>query len=84
MSVTVVRTPPLRVSPAAGEAIDSWLERIAHRCRVTWQELRITQGGVIPSGSDADRWMGSLTVEQCTALNLFTGMDPLALRAMTL
>ena len=45
MSVTVVRTPPLRVSPAAGEAIDSWLERIAHRCRVTWQELRITQGG---------------------------------------
>ena len=84
MSVTVVRTSPLRVSPAAGEAIDSWLERIAHRCNVTWQELRITQGGVLPAGSDADRWIGCLTAEQCTALNLFTGIDPVALRAMTL
>lgn len=84
MSVTVVRTPPLRVTPAAGEAIDSWLERIAHRCNVTWRELRVTQGGVIPAGSDADRWIGCLNTEQRAALNLFTGIDPVALRAMTL
>lgn len=84
MSVTVIRTPPLRVTPAAGEAIDSWLERIAHRCNVTWQELRITQGGLIPAGAQADPWIGRLTAEQCTALNLFTGIDPVALRAMTL
>lgn len=79
-----MRTPPLRVTPAAGEAIDSWLERIAHRCNVTWRELRVTQGGVIPAGSDADRWIGCLTTEQRAALNLFTGIDPVALRAMTL
>lgn len=84
MSVTVIRTPPLRVTPAAGEAIDSWLERIAHRCNVTWQELRITQGGLIPAGAQADPWIGRLTAEQCTALSLFTGTDPIALRAMTL
>ncbi len=84
MSVTVIRTPPLRVTPAAGEAIDSWLERIAHRCNVTWQELRITQGGVIPAGAQADPWIGRLTAEQCIALSLFTGTDPIALRAMTL
>ena len=84
MSVTVIRTPPLRVTPAAGEAIDSWLERIAHRCNVTWQELRITQGGLIPAGAQADPWIGRLTAEQCTALNLFTGIDRVALRAMTL
>ena len=47
-------TAPAR-HPAAGEAIDSWLERIAHRCNVTWQGSCGSQGGVIPAGSDADR-----------------------------
>jgi hypothetical protein len=84
MSVIVVRTLPLRVTPAAGEAIDSWLERIAHRSNVTWQELRITQGRVIPAKTYADRWTGRLTAQQCTTLSMVTGVDPDALRSMTL
>ena len=84
MGVTVVRTLPLRVAPAPGEAIDSWLERIAHRCNVTWQELRIAQGRVIPAKTYADRWTGRLTAQQCTTLSMVTGVDPDALRAMTL
>ncbi len=82
MGVTVVRTLPLRVAPAPGEAIDSWLERIAHRCNVTWQELRITQGRVIPAKTYADSWTGRLTAQQCTILSMVTGVDPDALRSI--
>lgn len=35
-----IRTLPLRPEPIAGEAIDSWLEILAHRYDVTWSEFR--------------------------------------------
>lgn len=78
------RTLPLRVEPYPGEAIDSWLDFIAHRSNVTWGELRTALGGVVPAGPNPDRWIGHLNQEQATAISLASGIDPSCLRAMTL
>ena len=37
--MTPVRTLPIRVPPLPGEAIDSWLEAIAHRTDTTFVDL---------------------------------------------
>ena len=61
MATVAVRTLPLRVAPVAGEAIDSWLEATAHRCSVTWAELRAALGPVLPATVYPDEWIGRLT-----------------------
>ena len=84
MATVAVRTLPLRVAPVAGESIDSWLEATAHRCNVTWADLRAALGSALPASGYPDQWVGRLTDVQCSVVSTATGVDPAALRAMTL
>lgn len=78
------RTLPLRVEPLPGEAIDSWLECVARRSNVTWGELRVALGGVLPAGPNPDRWIGCLNQEQLRTISFASGLDQVALQSMTL
>lgn len=39
-----LRTLPIRVAPLPGEALDSWLETLAHRSMVSFREILIALG----------------------------------------
>lgn len=80
----MVRTLPLRLAPVAGEAIDSWLEALAHRCEVTWSEFRAALGLVLPPYRRPDRWLGHLTEVQLRVIGGSTGVDAPTLKSMTL
>jgi hypothetical protein len=79
-----VRTLPLRPEPIAGEAIDSWLEFLAHRYDVTWSEFRRALGSVLPKDRYPDRWVFRLTDDQLRVISESTGVQPVKLKAMTL
>lgn len=79
-----VRTLPLRPEPIAGEAIDSWLEFLAHRYDVTWSEFRRALGSVLPKDRYPDRWVFRLTDDQLRVIGESTGVQPVKLKAMTL
>ena len=55
--MTPVRTLPIRVAPLPGEAIDSWLEAIAHRTGTAFVEL---DAALRPDDTVAERVRGSL------------------------
>lgn len=79
-----VRTLPLRPEPIAGEAIDSWLELLAHRYEVTWSEFRRALGSVLPKDKYPDRWVLRLTHDQLRVISDSTGVHTGTLKAMTL
>jgi len=79
-----VRSLPLRLEPIAGEAIDSWLESLAHRYEVTWSEFRQALGSVLPKDRYPDRWVFRLTDDQVRVISESTGVRPAKLKAMTL
>lgn len=43
-----IRTLPIRLVPIEGEALDSWLEALAHRCDVRWRDILTAVG--LPAG----------------------------------
>lgn len=43
-----IRTLPIRLAPTEGEALDSWLEALAHRCDVRWRDIMAAVG--LPAG----------------------------------
>ncbi|WP_293002609.1 TniQ family protein [Mycobacterium sp.] len=43
-----IRTLPIRLAPTEGEALDSWLEALAHRCDVRWRDILTAVG--LPAG----------------------------------
>ncbi len=78
------RRIPINVDPADGEALDSWLEALAHRTQTSWGEL-LTAVGLQPSTVHwIPRWMLNLTPEQSRTLSVATAHDPAVLPAMTL
>ena len=90
MIATAVRTPdsptfrtlPLRVAPLPGEAIDSWLEAVAHRHQVRFADvLRLC--GISRHARNA-AWWRSLTGEEALRIATITGTEPARVRAMTL
>ena len=40
--------PAVRLAPTEGEALDSWLEALAHRCDVRWRDIMAAVG--LPAG----------------------------------
>jgi hypothetical protein len=46
--MTQIRTLPIRLAPVDGEALDSWLEALAHRSGVTWGDI-VAAVGVPPA-----------------------------------
>ncbi|WP_432190136.1 TniQ family protein [Streptomyces sp. Tue6028] len=71
---------PLWVSPAAGEALDSWLEAYGRRLAVTGGQFARF---VDPSCGDPRSMVRMLTDAERGALSWHTGLTPAALDAMT-
>ncbi len=46
--MTAVRTLPIRLPPVAGEALDSWLEALAHRNATAFGDL-LSAVGLTPT-----------------------------------
>lgn len=77
-----VRTLPLRVTPLPGEAIDSWLEAVAHRHQVRFADI-LRLCGITRHARNA-AWWRSLTGEETLRIATITGTEPARVRAMTL
>lgn len=83
------RTLPIRLSPLQGEALDSWLEAVAHRLAIPLNDLMQALG--LPGGAHrrskrpgtADRTIALLSAEAC-AIAAATGQCEGRVHAMTL
>lgn len=79
-----VRTLPIRVAPADGEAIDSWLEAIAHRTYTAFGDL-LTAVGLSPSnGMGTTAWIVRLNPDEVSTISAATGIANDTLETMTL
>ena len=81
--MSAVRTLPIRVPPLPGEAIDSWLEAIAHRTQTAWDDLLAAVALHLPNNS-VNRWVIQLTADEAAAIGTATGVAPSTVHAMTL
>lgn len=84
--MSTVRTLPIRLKPVPGEAIDSWLEALAHRNHAVHADLlaavRPGTGQRHPSIQNA--WIVRLPAQEMQAVSAATGIDQAAITAMTL
>jgi hypothetical protein len=78
-----VRTLPIRVSPVRGEAIDSWLEFLAHRNHTAWADLSPAVG-LDPPNSAPNGWVVQLRAGERAAISAATGVAGATLDRMTL
>jgi hypothetical protein len=76
------RALPLRVAPLSGEALDSWLEAIAHRYAIPLGDM-LSRCGIRPS-ERTSRWMVSLNRDELGYISRVSGVDIEVVRAMTL
>jgi hypothetical protein len=88
--VTLARTFPIRLAPLPGEALDSWLEALAHRLSVRLGDVLDDLGlaarvkrGVRESAVPTD-WTIALRDEEADRIAHATGADPQQLHDMTL
>jgi hypothetical protein len=84
--VAMNRTLPIRVAPAEGEALDSYLEALAHRSGAAWGDLIVAVGlGGPPMrpGKGIYDWLVRLTESQTLALSHATGVDASCIESMT-
>lgn len=75
--MTEIRRIPITVPPMAGEAIDSWLETLAHRTQTAWVDLT----GAVGRPRDA---ITRLSPQEAEDLSAATGVAVDQLHAMTL
>lgn len=80
-----MRTLPIRVAPIDGEALDSWLEALAHRNQTCFGDV-LTAVGLGAYGVDrrTSAWSVSLTPHEAAAITTITGVQLSSLKAMTL
>lgn len=88
--MTPVRTFPIRLAPLPGEALDSWLEALAHRLNVRLGDVLGDLGlaapfqhGVREPAVPTD-WTIALREEEAARIAHATGTDPQQLHDMTL
>lgn len=82
--MTLVRTLPIRLPPVSGEALDSWLEAIAHRNATAFADL-LTAVGLKPfEGTATTSWIVTLRPAEAAAISATTGLTAEALGTMTL
>lgn len=83
-----VRAFPIRLPPVAGEALDSWLEALAHRMHAYLCDLLAGVGLANPNiGGQADRaqaWTVLLGPRQAAGIAAATGVPQPEIEAMTL
>lgn len=82
--MNIARTLPIRIVPLDGEAIDSWLEAIAHRTHTAFGDL-LTAVGLSPhNGMGTTAWIVRLNPDEVATISAATGIGPDALETMTL
>jgi TniQ len=88
--VTFPRTFPIRLAPLPGEALDSWLEALAHRLNVRLGDVlgdlglaARSKNGIRELAVPAD-WTIALRAEEAARIARATGADPQQLHGMTL
>ena len=59
--MTAVRTLPIRLPPVAGEALDSWLEALAHRNATAFGDLLSAVGLNPYHGTATHGWIVQLS-----------------------
>jgi hypothetical protein len=79
-----VRTLPIRLTPIAGEALDSWLEGLARRTHTAFGELLSAVGLDPYRGKGTSSWIVQLTDEEAERIGLATGVAVEVLESMTL
>ena len=82
--MTWTRTLPIRLEPADGEALDSWLEALAHRTCSGFGDLLVAVGLPTANQQGAGRWVARLTPEQQRSISDATETAADRIRAMTL
>jgi transposase-like protein len=84
--VNANRTLPIRFPPLPGEALDSWLEAIAHRTRTAWADLTaaVALTPPTPGGFRHSDWAVFLSGGEAAGIAAATGADPTTVEAMTL
>jgi hypothetical protein len=88
--VTFPRTFPIRLAPLPGEALDSWLEALAHRLTVRLGDVLGDLGLAAPSRNGIREhavptdWTIALRDEEAVRIAHATGVDPQQLHDMTL
>lgn len=79
-----MRTLPIRIVPVEGEAIDSWLEAIAHRTHTAFADL-LGAVGLSPYNTiGATAWIVRLNPDEAATISAATGVTADALKMMTL
>ncbi len=82
--MTPVRTLPIRLPPISGEALDSWLEAMAHRNATAFGDL-LTAVGLKPyHGTATTGWVVTLSTAEAATIAAATGLTGQALDTMTL
>ncbi len=84
--MTTIRTLPIRIAPIDGEALDSWLEALAHRSDASWGGV-LAAVGLKHAAVRLDfglRAVEGLEQEQASALSAASGLSVSDVRAMTL
>ena len=82
-----VRTLPIRLVPGVGEGLDSYLERLAQRSGAAWADMLDAVG--LDTGGRGETpvvypWLSDLTPAQQHSLSSACGIDPTALRRLTM
>lgn len=83
--MTLARTSPIRPAPLPGEALDSWLEALAHRLNVRLGDLGLAapfKNGTREVAVPAD-WTIALREEEAARIAYATGAGPQQLHDMT-
>lgn len=79
-----VRTLPIRVAPIAGEALDSWLEAIAHRTNTMYADLLSAVGLIASKGMGISTWMVEPAANEIQSLSVATSLRAGLLESMVL
>ena len=69
-----MRTLPIRLAPIEGEALDSWLEALAHRAHTAFGDLLSAVGLDPYHGMGTGAWIVQLTTDEAAVISAATGL----------
>jgi hypothetical protein len=69
-----IRTLPISLTPIAGEALDSWLEGIAHRTHTAFGDVLSAVGLNSYRGNGTSSWIVKLSDDEAERVNAATGV----------
>jgi hypothetical protein len=82
----MVRTLPFRLSPVDGEALDSYLEALAHRMQAPWAGI-VDAVGLADSPRSVSgsvyQWLADPSPPQVATISTATGLEPKVVESMT-